>query len=113
MTAREEFAAQFSERRFSDVEGLPTVADAHQNLLDVLKVLGFVVSNGDARRAAEQKSIRLVAESSGGGSQQETIVSPGELRAPLAGLLAAKLDSGAGGYYLKLGRKLARVAPPS
>ena len=109
MKAREEFAAQFSQRRYGEVEDLPTVTDLSAQVLDVVKSLGFASSNGEARRTAEQNGLRIVFEPAGGGPQQQAAVSPEDIRSPLGDLISSKLPKGAGDYYLRAGRKLARI----
>ncbi len=107
MKAREEFVAHFSKRTFSEVEGLPTITDLSQSVTEVVKALGFAKSNGDVRRVAQQNGLRLVVES--GGSQNQTILTADEVREPLAAVVKEKLDGQAGDFYLKVGRRLARI----
>lgn len=109
MRARAEFVAHFSERRYGEVESLPTVDDAGQPVVEIVKVLGFAASNSEVRRAAEQKALRVVLEPAGGGAQDEAIVAPDEIRLSLAEILEAKFNGAAGECYLRMGRKLARV----
>lgn len=111
MKAREDFAAQFSRASYSQIEGLPMVREGSRVLIDVVKELGFAASNGDVRRLAEQKALRLVLEPADDGPQRQVTVGPDELRLPLSELLASKLGPGAGQRYLRVGRKLARLAP--
>src|SRR5205085_447047 len=107
MKAREEFAAQFSRRSFSDLADLPVIPDPARSVVEVVKALGFAASNGEVRRVAEQKGLRLVSES---GDQQEVVtLTAEEAREPLAALVAAKLGDRSGERYLKVGRKLARI----
>jgi tyrosyl-tRNA synthetase len=108
MKAYEEFVARFSKRTFSEVEGLPTVADLTQSVTEVVKALGFAKSNGDVRRVAEQNGLRLVVESYGG--QEQVRLTADEAREPLAAVVKDKLDGQTGDLYLKVGRKLARIA---
>ncbi len=118
MKAREEFAAHFSRRQFASLDDLPVVSEMSTTLLAVVKALGFAQSNGDARRAAQQKAVRIVFEPRGAHGQQQSIVLPDELHEPLGKLLSAKFGgqeagySQEGGYFLKVGRKLARIAVP-
>ncbi|MGH4006604.1 MAG: tyrosine--tRNA ligase [Pseudonocardiaceae bacterium] len=107
MKAREEFVARFSKRTFGEVEDLPTIADLSQPVTEVVKALGFAKSNGDVRRAAQQNGLRLVVESEGG--QEQVTLSADETREPLATLVKDKLDGQIGDFYLKVGRKLARI----
>jgi tyrosyl-tRNA synthetase len=112
MKAREEFAAHFSRHRFAEVEDVPVVADAGLPLVEVLKRLAFVASNGEARRSAQQQAVRLVFEPTSGTGQEYVVLGPDELHAPLAGLAAANFGGQPGAYFLKMGRKLARVDVP-
>ncbi len=107
MKAREEFVARFSKRTFGDVEDLPTIADVSKPVTEIVKALGFARSNGDVRRVAQQNGLRLVVESEGG--QEQVTLSADETREPLATLVKDKLDGQTGDYYLKVGRKLARI----
>lgn len=107
MKAREEFVARFSKRTFSEVEDLPTIADLSQPVTEIVKALGFAKSNGDVRRVAQQNGLRLVVESEGG--QEQMTLSADETREPLATLVKDKLDGQIGDFYLKVGRKLARI----
>jgi tyrosyl-tRNA synthetase len=111
MKAREEFVARFSKRAFGEVEDLPTVADLGQSVIDAVKALGFAKSNGDVRRIAQQNGLRLVVESDTG--QEQITLTGDEAREPLAAVLKDKLDGPAGDYYLKVGRKLARLPTAS
>lgn len=111
MKARGDFAAQFSRSSYSEIEDLPVVLDESLPVTEVVKQLGFAASNGEVRRLAEQKAVRLVLEPTGGGSQQQVAVSSEEVRQPLSEVLVAKLDAEAGERYLRVGRKLARLAP--
>jgi tyrosyl-tRNA synthetase len=54
MRARQEFAARFSKRSFSDVSDLPVVADLEFPIIEAVKNPGFAESNGDVRRVAER-----------------------------------------------------------
>jgi tyrosyl-tRNA synthetase len=74
-----------------------------------VRSLGFASSNGEVRRIAEQNGLRLVVEPSGGFPQLQAILKPEDLREPLADLMEAKLDGMAGDWYLRVGRKLARI----
>jgi tyrosyl-tRNA synthetase len=109
MKAREDFDAHFSRRTFAEVEDLPTVADLSQPVVEVVKTLGFAASNSEVRRLAEQKGLRLVVETGDGAAQEEAILGPDDIREPLAGALESKLNGLSGRYYLRVGRKLARI----
>ncbi len=110
MNAREEFAAHFSRRHFAEVGDLPTVADAGLSVVEALKALSFASSNSDARRAAQQNSLRLVFEPAGGDGQRQVVLDAGEMHEPLGKLVTGKLGRQPGSYFLKLGRKLARIS---
>ncbi len=108
MKAREEFVAHFSNRTFSEVGGLPTIADLNQTVTEVVKSLGFAKSNGDVRRVAEQNGLRLVVESESG--QDQITLGVDEARKLLAAVVKEKLNGQPGNFfYLKVGRKLARI----
>lgn len=107
MRAREEFVARFSKRTFAEAGDLPMIADLSRPIIEVVKTLGFAKSNGDVRRVAQQNGLRLVVESEGG--QEQVTVSADEAREPLAVVVKDKLDGQPGDYYLKVGRKLARI----
>jgi tyrosyl-tRNA synthetase len=109
MKAREEFAAQFSRHSYADVEDVPTVEDLSQPVVEVVRSLGFASSNGEVRRIAEQNGLRLVVEPPNGAPQLQATLKPEDLREPLADLMEAKLDGMAGDWYLRVGRKLARI----
>ncbi|MDQ3152171.1 MAG: tyrosine--tRNA ligase [Actinomycetota bacterium] len=111
MKAREEFGARFSERTFAEIEDLPTVTDLGRSVTEVVKALGFARSNGDVRRVAQQNGLRLVVESEDG--QDQVTLTADEAREPLAAVLKDKLNGQTGAFYLKVGRKLARIDPPS
>ncbi|WP_239396599.1 tyrosine--tRNA ligase [Frankia sp. CiP3] len=106
--AREEFAARFSRRVFGEVDDLPTITDLGQSITDAVRALGFAKSNGDVRRVAQQDGLRLVVESAG--VQDQLRLTADEAREPLATVLKDKLHGRAGEYYLKVGRRLARIA---
>jgi tyrosyl-tRNA synthetase len=109
MKVREEFAAQFARRHFGDVDDLPVVKEAGEPLMAIMRALGFVSSNSDARRAAQQNAVRLVFEPRSGAGQAQVVIAPDELAEALGGLLVAKFGEEAGRYFVKVGRKLARV----
>jgi tyrosyl-tRNA synthetase len=109
MKAREEFAAQFSRHSYAEVEDVPTVEDLSQPIVEVVRSLGFASSNGEVRRIAEQNGLRLVVEPPNGAPQLQATLKPEDLREPLADLMEAKLDGIAGDWYLRVGRKLARI----
>jgi tyrosyl-tRNA synthetase len=107
MGARSEFSARFSQRTFATVTDLPLVADLNLPVTEVVKALGFAKSNGDVRRVAQQNGLRLVAES--GGEQHQITLDADETRELLADLVTTHLSDQAGEYFLKVGRKLARI----
>lgn len=107
MKAREEFTAQFSKRTFSDVSDLPVVADLDLPITEIVKGLGFAKSNGDVRRVAEQNGLRIVVETDGG--QEQTTLTPDDAHKSLTTVLAGA-DRTAGAVFLKVGRKLAKIA---
>jgi tyrosyl-tRNA synthetase len=109
MKAREDFDAHFSRRSFADVEDLPTVTDLSQTVVEVVKSLGFATSNSEVRRVAEQKGLRVVVEPSDGAGQEQVPLTPEDIREPLSQVLDGKLNGLAGRYYLRVGRKLARI----
>lgn len=107
MKARDEFVSRFSKKAFADVEDLPEITDLDLPLLEIVKGLGFAKSSGDVRRAADQNGLRLIVESDG--EQDQVILTTDDIHEGLAALLKGR-DVGAGDVYVKLGRKLARVA---
>jgi tyrosyl-tRNA synthetase len=107
MKAREEFVARFSKRTFGEAGDLPTITDLSQPVIEIVKALGFAKSNGDVRRVAQQNGLRLVVETEVG--QAQVTMSADEAREPLTAVVKDKLDGQAGDYYLKVGRKLARI----
>jgi tyrosyl-tRNA synthetase len=109
MKAREDFDAHFSRRSFGEVEDLPTVTDLGQPVVDVVKSLGFASSNSEVRRVAEQKGLRLVVEPGAGAPQEQVLLGPEDIREALSRVLDGKLNGLAGEYYLRVGRKLARI----
>ncbi len=111
MRAREEFVARFSKRTFAEAGDLPAITDLGQSVTDAVKALGFAKSNADVRRVAEQNGLRLVVESDGG--QEQVTLTADEAREPLDAVIKDKLDGQPGDFYLKVGRKLARIAPAS
>jgi tyrosyl-tRNA synthetase len=60
---------------------------------------------------AEQKGLRLVLEPGDAGPQQHVTLAPDEIREPLADILKSKLNGLSGDFYLKVGRRLARLGP--
>jgi tyrosyl-tRNA synthetase len=109
MKAREDFDAQFSRRRFAEVEDLPIVTDLSQPLVEVVKNLGFASSNSEVRRVAEQKGLRLVVEPGDGAAQEQFTLAPDDIRESLSHVLESKLNGLPGRYYLRVGRKLAYI----
>lgn len=111
MWAREEFEAQFSRRRFAEVEDLPEVTDLTQPVVEVVKALGFASSNSEVRRVAEQNGLRLVVEPANGDGQAQLTLGLDDIRKPLSAVLEAEADNTPADYYLKVGRKVARISP--
>ena len=109
MKAREDFDAQFSRRRFAEVEDLPVVTDLSQPVVEVVKNLGFASSNSEVRRVAEQKGLRLVVEAGDGAGQEQFTLAPEDIRESLSHVLESKLNGLTGRYYLRVGRKLAHI----
>jgi tyrosyl-tRNA synthetase len=109
MKAREEFVAQFAQRRFRELDDLPTITDLSQAVVEVVKNLGFAKSNNDVRRLAEQRALRLVVESAEG--QQQVPLSVEDVFKPLSAVtdVIVRQGDGADSYFLKAGRKLARI----
>lgn len=107
MKAREEFVAHFSRRTFGEVADLPSVADPGRSVTEVVRALGFAKSNGEVRRVAQQNGLRLVVESDG--DQRQVTLGVDEVGEPLSGLVTARFGDRTGEYYLKVGRKLARI----
>lgn len=108
--ARREFASRFSKRSFQDVDDLPVVTNLGPTLAEVVRSLGFAKSNGEVRRIAEQNGLRLIVEATSG--QEHVSLGPEESHEPLGALVEDKLKDRQGTVYLKVGRKLARLAPP-
>ncbi|OSC41850.1 tyrosine--tRNA ligase [Mycobacterium decipiens] len=108
MKAREEFAAQFATRRFGNLADLPIITDPSRVVFDVVRELGFAKSNSDVRRLAAQRALRLVVECAEG--QQQVVLAVDDVFMPLNAVAEV---SGPDSYFLKAGRKLARIKPPS
>ena len=110
MAAREAFTARFSKRTFAEVEDLPTISDLGQPIVETVKALGFARSNRDISRIAQQQGLRLVIET--GTGQEQVNLNPEEAREPLATVLKDRIDGMTHDrhIYLKVGRKLARIA---
>ncbi|WP_123604977.1 tyrosine--tRNA ligase [Micromonospora sp. Llam0] len=110
MTARDEFTARFSKRTFAEVESLPTISDLGQPIVETVKALGFAKSNKEISRIAQQQGLRLVVETDTG--QEQVNLTPDEVREPLATVLKDRIDGVTRDHhlYLKVGRKLARIA---
>ncbi|WP_016907263.1 tyrosine--tRNA ligase [Streptomyces xiaopingdaonensis] len=113
MAAREQFAAQFSRKSFSDVGSLPSVGLAEHGgdgIASVLtKVLEFTPSASGARRLAKQNGLRLVVEPAEGEQRTVVLGEPDVLR-PLGEVVREQVPEGGAAVYLKAGRKLAVVA---
>ena len=110
MRAREDFAAHFSRSSYAEIGDIPVVEDASRPVAEVMKELGFASSNGEVRRLADQRGVRLVLEPADGGPQQQAVLGPDEVRELLSSLLTNRSAGRAGTWYLKVGRKLARVS---
>lgn len=109
MKARQEFDAQFSRKRLSDVE-LPVVVAEGHSVLEALAGLGFTKSNGEARRLAGQKAVRLVLEDASGDEQAEAVLGVEDLYQPLAGVAQSHFGGAGANIYLRVGRKAAKVS---
>jgi tyrosyl-tRNA synthetase len=109
MQAREDFDAHFSRRSFADVEDLAAVSDLSQPVVEAVKSLGFAASNSEVRRVAEQKGLRLVVEPYDVIGQEQFVLGPDDIREPLSTVLESKLNGLSGRFYLRVGRKLARI----
>lgn len=101
MAARADFVAQFSARKFSEVQDIPLVADAKLPVVEIARSLGFAKSNSELRRLASQGAVRLLTEGA-----EPTVLDPKDTATALSDLLA---EAPAGDTYLKVGRKLARI----
>lgn len=101
------FVARFSKRTFGEVEDLPTITDLGQTVTEVVKGLGFATSNGEVRRVAQQNGLRLVVESEDG--HEQVTLTPDDARELLSAVIKDKLNDQSGDFYLKVGRKLARI----
>jgi tyrosyl-tRNA synthetase len=109
MAARAEFVAHFSSSRFSGLKDVPTVTDPGATVVDVVKSLGFAASNGEVRRLAEQKGLRLVRELADG-SQEEAVLTADDVRLPLSDVVDSRFKGGDDReLFLRAGRKLARI----
>jgi tyrosyl-tRNA synthetase len=110
--ARAEFTARFSKRTFGDTQNLPAVSlkeHAETPVLTLLtQVLDFAPSNSAARRVAAQNGLRLIAETSDG-EQQTTQLDEDAVQQPLSALVNAADAAGEATFYLKAGRKIARI----
>ncbi|WP_019545518.1 tyrosine--tRNA ligase [Streptomyces sulphureus] len=113
MAAREQFAAQFSRKSFSDVGSLPSVELAEHGgdgIASVLtKVLEFTPSASGARRLAKQNGLRLVVEPPEG-EQRTVVLSETDALRPLGEVVREQVSEDGAAVYLKAGRKLAVVA---
>lgn len=108
--AREEFSARFSRHSFGEVEDLPSISDLRASTVDAARTLGFAQSNGEVRRIAAGNGVRLVVEADG--SQEQLTLSVDEALEPLVGVVESRLAGRPGTFYLKVGRKLARIVIP-
>ncbi len=109
MRAREHFAARFSRQSFGEVEGLPSITDLGQSAVEAARELGFATSNGEVRRIAAAQGLRLVEEVDG--VQLQVHLSVTDALAPLGQVLSQSFLGHKAAYYLKVGRKLARILP--
>ncbi|WP_042433745.1 tyrosine--tRNA ligase [Streptacidiphilus anmyonensis] len=119
--AREAFRARFSQRRFSDVPGLPVVDAAGHRAATVgellARVAGVAPGLKQVRRVAEAGGLRLVAEDRPGGRREATLSSADADRS-LSAVLAAHraLVGGARGgvpprVFLRCGRAVVELSP--
>lgn len=104
MRARADFSARFSKRSFHEVSDLPSAPAGDATLAETVRSLGFAKSNGEVRRLAEQKGIRIVVEQDD--AQTEFPLTAEEIHESLAALV----ESHSGDLYLKVGRRLARLS---
>lgn len=104
--SRREFEAQFSRHRLSDID-LPAVPDPARTVAEALRELGFIKSNGEARRLVEQKGLRLVVERDGD-EEREAVLTVEDVYRPVADVTATHLQEGAGTVFIKAGRRVAR-----
>ncbi len=109
MQAREEFVARFSARRYAAAGTLPKITNLSLSVVDVLKSLGFARSNGEVRRIAQQDGLRIIVETPR--QQRQVTLSVQSTHVSLADVLQDSFGDETGDFYLKLGRKLARIAP--
>lgn len=107
MRAREEFTNRFSKRRFSQTSDVPVIESMDRTVLEVVRGLGFAGSNSAVRRVAEQNGLRIVRE--GDEAQEQLILSADDMHETLSDLLKGKAEGKSGQYFLKVGRKLARL----
>jgi tyrosyl-tRNA synthetase len=112
--ARQEFAARFSRRSYSDVDTLPVldmVAAGAETVGEVVaRRLGFAQSISAARRLATQNGLRFVFESDGG--QESVLLTVESLQRPLADALAQAREgrpAGETAVFLRAGRQVARI----
>jgi tyrosyl-tRNA synthetase len=107
LDARAEFEARFSRRRFAEVEDLPVLElaiHAGESVAAVLTgVLGFAGSLSAVRRLARQGAVRIVRERQG--EQETTVIAERDLQHRLGDVAGDE----AGGVYLKVGRRVARL----
>lgn len=103
--ARAAFTAKFSNRTYAELD-LPTVTLDGSKLADVLIGAGFAESNGQVRRLAKQSAIRIVTELDG--DQDEHVLPEATVFEPLAVLVGGSATKGT--KYLKVGRRIARIA---
>lgn len=108
MSARSEFVARFSEHKFGKIEELPLISDLHVSVAEAVRGLGFAKSNGEIRRLAEQSGLRLVVET--GDAQEQITLESADVYESLHILVERKARRDQGDLYLRVGRRLARIA---
>lgn len=108
LQARSDFDAQFSRTQFGSITDVPVISDLSCSVAQTLRTLNFASSNGDVRRAAEQNGLRLLIEVDG--SQDAAVLAVSEIHRPLAEVVSQSFPGRDGAMFLKLGRKVARLA---
>jgi tyrosyl-tRNA synthetase len=125
MRARAAFRDQFAQPTYARLD-LPVVEASWgaKTVAEVVRELGFAPSNREVRRLAEQGGLRLVREPAAGAGagenaaggvaavQEQFELAAEEVFAPFADALGSRRGGReTGEWYLKIGRKLARVEP--
>lgn len=120
MSAREAFVARYARRSYAALDGLPSICDLRRPVTEVLRSLGWAASNGEVRRMLAQGAVRVIVES--GGTQESFALGGEDVFAPLARVVEGTSGARAGAQpgrlagegdhlvYLKMGRRLARIA---